>query len=105
MLKTALAIFMIGSTAAWGQAQSDATDSAKKVDRASAYYHYVLAHMYAEKAAASGGDRKSVNQAIENYNAAIKADPQTPILREELSKIESGRLGPLRRVIPVYRSK
>src|SRR5438046_10526845 len=35
-----------------------------------------------------------VNQAIQNYKAAIKADPQTPMLAEELSDfyIATGRL-------------
>ena len=98
MLKTAVAIFLIVGTSAWGQDQTDAT-STNKVDRANAYYHFALAHMYAEKAAASRDrNQEHVNQAIENYNAAIKADPQTATLREELSKIESGRL---RRPAPV----
>src|SRR5262249_43353400 len=65
------------------------------VDRATAYYHYSLAHMYAEMAAASGGrNGELVSKAIENYKAAIKADPKTPMLSEELSEIyiETGRL-------------
>jgi len=95
MLRTALAMFMIGGMAAWGQAQTSAPGAANKVDRATAYYHYALAHMYAEMAAASGGrNREYVNKAIENYKAAIKADPQTPMLSEELSEIyiDTGRL-------------
>jgi hypothetical protein len=87
-------MFMIGGAAAWGQAQSDA--AANKVDRASAYYHYTLARMYAEMAAASKArNREYTNQAIENYKAAIKADPRTPMLSEELSEIEGGRRPPL----------
>jgi hypothetical protein len=47
--------------------------------------------MYAEKAAASRGrNQEDVKQAIENYKAAIKADPQSTRLQKELSKIESG---------------
>ena len=79
MLRTALAMFIIAGMAAWGQAQKDTSSGADKVDRATAYYHYTLAHMYAEMAAASGGrNREYVNKAIENHKAAIKADPQTP---------------------------
>jgi tetratricopeptide (TPR) repeat protein len=88
-------MFMIAGTAAWGQAQSDAAGAAGKVDRASAYYYYTLAHMYAQLAADTGGrNRDYVNKAIENYKAAIKADPQTPMLSEELSEIyiDTGRL-------------
>jgi tetratricopeptide (TPR) repeat protein len=88
-------MFMIGGTAAWAQAQSDAAGAASKVDRASAYYYYTLAHMYAQLAADTGGrNRDYVNKAIENYKAAIKADPQTSMLSEELSEIyiDTGRL-------------
>src|ERR1041385_7589564 len=91
MHKKAL-IILIGGVAAWGQVRSDAAE--KKVDRASAYYHYTLAHMYAELAGAYGNRGDYVTKAIENYKAAIKADPQTPLLSEELSElyIQAGRL-------------
>lgn len=93
MRRTVFALFIIGGSACWGQAQSDAAGAANKIDRATAYYHYAMAHMYAEKAAASGGpNREYVNKAIEEYKAAIKADPQMPMLRDELSDIEAGRL-------------
>lgn len=88
MLRAALVMFMIGGMAAWGQSQKDASVSADKVDRATAYYHFVLAHIYAEMAAASGGhDQEYVNKAMENYKAALKADPQTPVTSNELSGI------------------
>jgi hypothetical protein len=96
-------MFIIAGATAWGQAQSDAggaTNNADKasadktaVDKASAYYHYAVAHLYTQMAAASGGHNSEyVAQAIENYKAAIKADPETPILREELADVQSGRL-------------
>jgi hypothetical protein len=82
MLRTALATFMIAGMAAWGQAQNDTSGGAVKVDRATAYYHYALANMYAEMAAASGDRKREYeNKAIENHKAAVKADPQTPMLR------------------------
>jgi len=43
----------MGGVAAWAQAPADAVG--KKVDRASAYYHYTLAHMYAEMASNYNG--------------------------------------------------
>jgi hypothetical protein len=81
--------------AAWGQAQNDTAVGADQVDRAAAYYHYTLAHMYAEMAAASR-DRKAeyLNKAIENYKAATKADPRMPILSEDLSEIYKKRPAP-----------
>jgi hypothetical protein len=33
----------------------------------------------------------AMNKAIENYKAAIQADPQTPMLSEELSEINTKR--------------
>lgn len=65
-----------------------------KIDRASSYYHYALAHMYAELASAYGGRGGYLDKAIDNYKEAIKADPATPMLTEELSElyIASGRL-------------
>jgi len=68
--------------------------SAPKVDKASAYYHYTLAHMYAEQASMFGNRGDFVNKAIENYKEAIKADPTAAMLSEELSDlyIQSGRL-------------
>src|SRR5579875_1709319 len=64
------------------------------VDKASAYYHYALGHMYAEMAAEYNNRSDYFGKAIENYRAAIKADPSATFLSEELSDlyIQSGRL-------------
>ena len=91
MFKAALALVAFGGMSAWAQP----APAAAQVDRASAYYHYTLAHMYAELAGAYGNSRGDyLNKAIENYKIAIKADPQTAMLAEELSDlyIQSGRL-------------
>ena len=92
MLKTVVAMAAMGAVA-WGQNQPP-PGGATNPDRASAYYHYTLAHMYAEMAATPGNTREYLNNAIENYKEAIKADPTTPLLTEELSElyIASGRL-------------
>lgn len=88
MLRTALALFMIGGTSAWGQAQNDISRNVDEVDRAAAYYHYMLGHMYAEKASVSGGNHREYREkAIENFRAAIKADRQSPVTSDELSGI------------------
>jgi hypothetical protein len=81
MLRIALAVLLAGCITASGQVHKDAPAVADKVDRATAYYHYTLAHMYAEMAAASGShSREYTNKSIENYRAAVKADPNTPVL-------------------------
>ncbi len=101
MLRAALAMFIIGGLVAWGQAQNDDSGGADKVDRAAAYYHFMLAHMYAEMAAAPGArSREYADKAIENCKAAVKADPRTPLSCEELSGIYTKRPMPVRLIPP-----
>jgi len=91
----AVLLAVIGSACLFGQAQPAASGAAgAKVDHASAYYHYALAHMYAELAGTYRNRTDYVNEAIENYKEAIKADPQSSALSEELSDvyIQTGRL-------------
>jgi tetratricopeptide (TPR) repeat protein len=94
MHKAVLAVFVIGGVAASAQAQTSAATATSQTDRGSAYYYYALAHMYAEMAGAYGNRGEYVSKAIENYKLAIKADPKTPLLSEELSElyIQAGRL-------------
>src|SRR5258708_7293665 len=91
-MRKALLITLFGSACLSSlQAQAPA---APRVDKASAYYHYTLGHMYAEQASMFGNRGDFVNKAIENYKEAIKADPTAAMLSEELSDlyIQSGRL-------------
>lgn len=72
-------------------AQSAPTAPAGK---AAAYYHAALGHLYAELAAQYGGRGEYVSKAIENYRLAMKADPDTPSLAQELADLytQSGQL-------------
>ncbi len=91
MFKAAMAMagaVFVSGLAAVAQTPAGASDASQpKVDRASSYYHYALAHMYAELASAYGGRGGYIDKAIDNYKAAIKADPTTPMLTEELSEL------------------
>ena len=80
MLRAALTVFLIGGIGAWGQGKSKTgADKADKVDRATAYYHFTLAHLYAEMASSpSARSREYAEKAEENYKAALKADPNAP---------------------------
>jgi len=101
MLRAVLAVFIIGGVVAWGQAQNETSGGADKVDRAAAYYHFMLAHMYAEMAAGPGvRNREYADKAIENCKAALKADPQTPLSCAELSRIYTRRPAPVRLIPP-----
>ena len=90
LLNPVFLILLLAGGACWGQGNA----TAPVADRATAYYHYSLAHMYAELAGASTNRTDYVNSAIENYKAAIKADPSSTLMPEELSDLysQSGRM-------------
>ena len=72
-----------------------AADSKPKVapDRAAAYYHYSLAHMYEELATVYGRS-EFVSKAIDEYRAALAADPSSEFLNSELAELyaKTGRI-------------
>src|SRR5205823_4777840 len=65
----------------------------KKVDRAAAYYHYGLAHMY-EEMVAMYGRSEYANKAIEEYRLAIENDPSSEYLNAGLAELyaKTGRI-------------
>jgi len=66
----------------------------RKIDKASAYYHFSLGHLYSELAGAYGNKGDHMARAIENFRLAMKEDPEASFLAEELSDlyIQSGRV-------------
>lgn len=67
--------------------------TSRKVDRAAAYYHYTLAHMYEEQVAVYGRSDLA-NKAIEEYRLAIDADPSSEYLTAGLAELyaKTGRI-------------
>jgi tetratricopeptide (TPR) repeat protein len=63
-----------------------AADSGQKPNRATAYYHAALADMYEEQAVNSGRP-EFVQHAIEEYKAAINADPGSAALYDGLADL------------------
>src|SRR5467141_2258126 len=65
----------------------------KAPDRAAAYYHFALAHMYEEQVA-SYGRSELANKAIEEYRLAIEADPTSEYLTSGLAELyaKTGRI-------------
>src|SRR5690242_21742810 len=55
-------------------------------DKAAAYYHYALAHMYEEQMMVYGRSDLA-NKAIEEYRAAIEADPGSEYLTSALAEL------------------
>ena len=90
LLNAVFLILLLGGGACWGQGNAPVSSA----DRATAYYRYTLGHMYAELAGNTTNRNDYVNLAIENYKAAIKADPNSALLAEELSDLysQSGRM-------------
>ncbi len=66
---------------------------ARKVDKAAAYYHYALAHMYEEQVAVYGRSDLA-NKAIAEYRLAIEADPTSGYLTAGLAELyaKTGRI-------------
>lgn len=75
-------------------AQTPSPSAPRKLDKAAAYYHYSMGHLYAELAAAYGNRGEYVSRAIESYREAMKADPAASFLADELSDLylQSGRI-------------
>ena len=67
--------------------------SPRKVDRASAYYHYTLGHMYEEMVTAYGRSDLAT-KATEEYRLAIEADPSSEFLTSALAElyVKTGRI-------------
>jgi tetratricopeptide (TPR) repeat protein len=74
-------------------ADAPVTESRKTPDRAAAYYHFALAHMYEEQVA-SYGRSELANKAIEEYRLAIDADPTSEYLTSGLAELyaKTGRI-------------
>jgi tetratricopeptide (TPR) repeat protein len=84
------ACLALAAASVWGQTATASATGGK----ASAYYHAALGHLYAELAAQYGGRGEYVSKAIENYRLAMKADPDTPSLAQQLADLytQSGQL-------------
>jgi tetratricopeptide (TPR) repeat protein len=72
---------------------NSAAAKGKAPDRAAAYYHFALAHMYEEQVATYGRS-DFTNKAIEEYRAAIDADPTSAYLTAGLAELyaKTGRI-------------
>ena len=67
--------------------------SPRKLDRAAAYYHYTVAHMYEEQVTVYGRSELA-NKALEEYRQAIDADPSSEFLTSGLAElyVKTGRI-------------
>src|SRR5580698_6739459 len=82
---------LLASHTMFSQAPVAATKSAAVApnaapDRASAYYHYGLAHLY-EDMAVNAGRSDYATQAVEQYKLALDADPGSRLLQDGLAEL------------------
>ena len=68
------------------QPEKPSQSSPRKVDKAAAYYHYALAHMYEEMVTAYGRSDLAT-KATEEYRLAIEADPSSEFLTSALAEL------------------
>lgn len=81
------------STPAAAASATSSSANKKAPDRAAAYYHFALAHMYEEQVTTYGRSELA-NKAIEEYRAAIDADPTSAYLTSGLAELyaKTGRI-------------
>src|SRR5881227_741689 len=74
-------------------ASQPAESAPRKVDKAAAYYHFTMAHMYEEEMAVYGRS-DLMTKAIQEYRLAIEADPTSQYLSSGLAELyaRTGRI-------------
>ncbi len=93
ILLLVLAISSLAQQTPAGDSKPAPTPAPRKTDKAAAYYHYTLAHMYEEQVAVYGRSELA-NKAIEEYRLAIEADPTSAYLTSALAELyaKTGRI-------------
>jgi hypothetical protein len=83
MLRTTLAMLLI-SIVAFGQTKDVQRREGKtpEIDKAAAYYHFMLARLYADEALSFSLSHKAeyTELARKELKAALKADPDAPVI-------------------------
>ncbi|MGA2147063.1 MAG: tetratricopeptide repeat protein [Bryobacteraceae bacterium] len=92
MIRSAQVLVAIVLLASAGVAQTPSASSSSD-NRAGAYYNFAMARLYAQLAQAEGS-REDVTKAIQYYQQALKLDPSSSLIFEELANlyIETNRL-------------
>ena len=78
---------LLAATTCGALLRAEADEPAKPNRLASAYYHATLGHLYSELAAAYGGRGEYLTKAIENYKLAMREDPTSSYLPQELADL------------------
>jgi tetratricopeptide (TPR) repeat protein len=94
MTRSANLLALLGVVLSTGAAALAQQSSAPKPDKAAAYYNFAMGHLYGELAAAYGNRGEYLNKAIDHYKQALKHDPDSGLLFEELTDlyIQAGKV-------------
>src|ERR1700676_1056055 len=100
-MRWSIFVLFLAATAVAQQASAPAAETSKpaatpaprKADRAAAYYHYTVAHMYEDQFAVYNRSDLAT-KAIEEYRLAIDADPTSEYLTSGLAELyaKTGRI-------------
>jgi tetratricopeptide (TPR) repeat protein len=84
---------VIAGQDASGPARTSPPAAQKQPDRAAAYYHFMMAHMY-EEMVSTYGRADYANKAIDEYRLAIENDPSSDYLNAGLAELyaKTGRI-------------
>jgi tetratricopeptide (TPR) repeat protein len=93
LLLTAGTLVAQQKPASTADSKEPTSSAPRKTDKAAAYYHYTLAHIYEEQVAVYGRSDLA-NKAIEEYRLAIEADPSSGYLTAGLAELyaKTGRI-------------
>ncbi len=97
LLTSAALLFGVHAALAQATGKVTMTTPNGQPDRAAAYFHYGLAHLY-EDMATSAGRSDYASQAIEQYKLALNADPNSALLQNGLADLYF-KLGRIREAV------
>jgi tetratricopeptide (TPR) repeat protein len=95
MIRSATAFLLVSGLACISLAQTPGrTATAPANDKAGAYYNFAMGRLYTELAGAEGGRSDYVTKAVQHYQEALKQDPSSGTILEDLTDlyIQTGRL-------------
>ncbi len=95
MIRFGRALFLAAGLGSFLYAQTPAATTNGPADkRAGAYYNFAMGRLYTELAGSSGNSREYISKAIQYYQEALKADPSSGVVFEELTDlyIQTNRL-------------
>ncbi len=95
MIRSASTLFLLVGLGCVSFAQTPKTTPTAPADKSGAYYNFAMGRLYAELAGSDNGKSTDyVSKSIQHYQEALKADPTSDIVLEELTDvyIQTGRL-------------